>query len=100
MILIKRIILFSLTSFKDELFLILLIFILAILSYFNILIIDKWIIIISLILVVFLGKSFAIELNAKNIKRIYDEKIELQEKVELLESKIEDLEKKIEELKE
>ena len=100
MILIKRIILFSLTSFKDELFLILLIFILAILSYFNILIIDKWIIIISLILVVFLGKSFAIELNAKNIKRIYDEKIELQEKVELLESKIEDLDKKIEELKE
>lgn len=91
---------FSLTSFKDELFLILLIFILAILSYFNILIIDKWIIIISLILVVFLGKSFAIELNAKNIKRIHDEKIELQEKVELLESKIENLEKKIKELKE
>lgn len=86
---------FSLTSFKDEIFLILLIFILAILSYFNILIIDKWIIIISLILIVFLGKSFAIELNAKNIKRIYDEKIELQEKVELLESKIEDLEKRL-----
>lgn len=86
---------FSLTNFKDELFLILIIFILAILSYFNILLIDKWIIIISLILIVFLGKSFAIDLNAKNIKRIYDEKMELQEKVEILENKIADLEKKL-----
>jgi peptidoglycan hydrolase CwlO-like protein len=92
--------LFSLTNLKDELFLIILILSLAILSYFNIFIIDKWIIIVSLILVVFLGKSFAIDLNAKNIKRIHDEKIELQEKVELLENKIIGLEEKIEKLKE
>lgn len=91
---------FSLTNIKDEVFLIILILSLAILSYFNIFIIDKWIIIISLILVVFLGKSFALDLNAKNIKRIYDEKMELQEKVELLEDKIIDLEKKIRELRE
>jgi peptidoglycan hydrolase CwlO-like protein len=92
--------LFSLTNLKDELFLIILILSLAILSYFNIFIIDKWIIIVSLILVVFLGKSFAIDLNAKNIKRIHDEKIELQEKVELLENKIIGLEEKIQKLKE
>lgn len=91
---------FSLTNLKDELFLIILILSLAILSYFNIFIIDKWIIIVSLILVVFLGKSFAIDLNAKNIKRIHDEKIELQEKVELLENKIISLEEKIQKLKE
>lgn len=91
---------FSLTNLKDELFLIILILSLTILSYFNIFIIDKWIIIVSLILVVFLGKSFAIDLNAKNIKRIHDEKIELQEKVELLENKIIILEEKIKKLKE
>jgi peptidoglycan hydrolase CwlO-like protein len=92
--------LFSLTNLKDELFLILLILSLAILSYFDIFIIDKWIIIVSLILVVFLGKSFAIDLNARNIKRIHDEKIELQEKVESLENKIIGLEKEIKKLKE
>lgn len=91
---------FSLTNLKDELFLILLILSLAILSYFDIFIIDKWIIIISLILVVFLGKSFAIDLNAKNIKRIHDEKIELQERVELLENKINNLNDEIRRLKE
>lgn len=91
---------FSLTNLKDELFLIILILSLAISSYFNIFIIDKWIIIVSLILVVFLGKSFAIDLNAKNIKRIHDEKIELQEKVELLENKIISLEGKIQKLQE
>lgn len=91
---------FSLTNLKDELFLILLILSLAILSYFDIFIIDKWIIIISLILVVFLGKSFAIDLNAKNIKRIHDEKMELQEKVELLENKINNLNDEIRRLKE
>lgn len=91
---------FSLTNLKDELFLILLILSLAILSYFDIFIIDKWIIIVSLILVVFLGKSFAIDLNARNIKRIHDEKIELQEKVESLENKIIGLEKEIKKLKE
>jgi uncharacterized membrane protein len=92
--------LFSLTNLKDELFLILLILSLAILSYFDIFIIDKWIIIVSLILVVFLGKSFAIDLNARNIKRIHDEKIELMEKVESLENKIIGLEKEIKKLKE
>lgn len=91
---------FSLTNSKDELFLILLILSLAILSYFDIFIIDKWIIIISLILVVFLGKSFAIDLNAKNIKRIHDEKMELQERVELLENKINNLNDEIRRLKE
>lgn len=87
---------YKLSNFNDEILLVTILIIFAILSYFDFLIIDKWIIIISLILVVFLGKSFAIKWNAESILHLYNEKNELENKIESLEDRIRDLESKVE----